>query len=141
MEYWQILSVAGIFLIILEMFTPAMFFLNLALACFVCAGLSLFYPNWNVLIPAFVVVSALGLAFLRPLLVKTKTKTYQKTGLADKYIDKEVKVIEKITKNSGVISIYDERWEARALKDEEIEAGEVAKIVKNESLIMFVEKI
>ena len=34
MEMWQMWAVAGAVLVILEMFTPAMFFLNLALACF-----------------------------------------------------------------------------------------------------------
>lgn len=140
MEYWQLLSIAGIFLVILEMFTPAMFFLNLALACFICAGLSLYYPNWNIIIPAFVVISGALLVLLRPILMRRKTSPDQKTGLAAKYIGKEVKVVETITKNSGVISIYDERWEARTTGDEQIEAGQMARIIRTESLVMFVEK-
>ena len=49
------------------------------------------------------------------------------------------KVIETVTENSGVISIYDERWEARA--DHEIPVDSKVEIVKNESLVMFVKEI
>ena len=42
MVLWQILAVCGIAFLILEMFTPSMFFLNFALASFITAGVSFF---------------------------------------------------------------------------------------------------
>ena len=39
-----------------------------------------------------------------------------------------------------MISIYGERWEARVENDEVIPAGSDVRIVRNESLIIFVEK-
>ena len=40
------------------------------------------------------------------------------------------------------MSIFDERWDARLAEgDEEIPVGSDVKIVKNDSLIMYVEKI
>ncbi len=71
---------------------------------------------------------------------KLKNKNYS-TGVEEKYIGKTAKVIEDISKNSGAISIYDERWNARTLTDEFIKVGDEVKIVKNESLIFYVEKI
>ena len=58
----------------------------------------------------------------------------------EKYIGKIAKVVERVTKTGGVVSMYDERWNARCVKDEEIEVGTEVKIIKNESLILFVEK-
>lgn len=140
MEYWQLLIITGIVFIIIEMFTPVMFFLNLALACFVTAVVALYVVDWNVLIPVFVVFSAIFLLFLRPILIKTRTNG-QKTGVEEKYIGRIAKATETVTSNSGVISIYNERWEARSNTGEEIPVGSEVKIVRNESLVLFVEKM
>lgn len=140
MQYWQLLIVAGIVLIIIEIFTPVMFFLNLALACFITAIFAWFIFDWNVLIPIFVVFSLIFLLFLRPILVK-KRNNEQKTGVEEKYIGKTAKVTQTVTSTNGVISIYNERWEARSNTGEEIPEGSEVKIVRNESLILFVEKI
>ena len=140
MEYWQILIIMGIIFIIIEIFTPVMFFLNFALACFLTAVLALFISDWNILIPVFVVFSAVFLMFLRPLLIKSRNSN-QKTGVEEKYIGKIAKVTNTITSNSGVISIYNERWEARSNTGEEIPVDSEVKIVRNESLVLYVEKV
>lgn len=140
MAFWQILIIAGIIFLIIEIFTPVLFFLNFALACFLTAILGVFVADWNVLIPIFVLFSAVFLLFLRPLLIKTRT-IGQKTGVEEKYIGKIAKVTDTIKSNSGVISIYNERWEARSNNGEEIPIGTDVKIIRNESLIFFVETI
>ena len=140
MEYWQLLVFTGVIFIIIEIFTPVMFFLNLALACFLTAVVALFITDWNVLVPVFVVLSAVFLIFLRPFLVKVRTNG-QKTGVEEKYIGKIAKVTETVTTNSGVISIYNERWEARSSTGEEIAKDSEVKIIRNESLVLFVEKL
>lgn len=140
MEYWQLLIVIGIIFIIIEIFTPVMFFLNLALACFVTAIAALYVMDWNVLVPVFVAFSALFLLFLRPLLIKSRTNA-QQTGVEEKYLGNIAKVIETVTSTSGVVSIYDERWNARSNTGEEFPVGGDVKIVKNESLLLYVEKI
>lgn len=140
MQYWQLLIVAGIILIIIEIFTPVIFFLNLALACFITAIFAWFIFDWNILIPIFVVFSLLFLLFLRPILIK-KRNNEQKTGVEEKYIGKTAKVSQMVTPTSGVVSIYNERWEARSNAGEEIPEGSEVKIIRNESLILFVEKI
>lgn len=137
MGAWQILAGIGLIFLILEMTVPTMFFLNFAVAAFITALCSIYIFNWTALIIIFVALSLVSLLFLRPLLVK-KTHKNQETGIAAKYIGKTAKVIETITPNSGVISIYDERWEARA--DHEIPAGSEVVIERNESLVMYVKE-
>lgn len=140
MQYWQLLIITGIVFIIIEIFTPMMFFLNLALACFITAAIAIYITDWNILVPVFVVFSAVFLLFLRPLLIENR-ENGKKTGVEAKYIGQIAKVTEAVTSNSGVISIYNERWEARSNTGEEIPIGSDVKIVRNESLILYVEKI
>lgn len=137
---WQLLIIAGIIFLIIEMVTPVLFFLNFALACFFTAVVGFFVTDWNILIPVCFVFSGLFLMFLRPLLIKSRLEN-QKTGVEEKYIGKTAKVVETVTSNGGVISLYDERWNAISQNGEEIEVGAVVKIVRNESLMLFVEKV
>lgn len=139
MLHWQLLVLAGVVFIIVEILTPVLFFLNLAIACFLTAILALFIIDWNILIPVAVALSVLFLIFLRPLLIKTRTNG-QKTGVDEKYIGKIAKVTETVTATSGIVSIYDERWNARSQNGEEISIGSEVKIVRNESLLLYVEK-
>ena len=141
MEYWQLLVIAGVVFIIIEMLTPVLFFLNLALACFVTAVLAFYIFDWNILIPSFVAFSALFLLVLRPLLIKTKQNGNKKTGMEEKYVGKIAKVTETVTSKSGLVSIYDERWNARSESGEEIPDGAEVKIVRYESLLLYVEKV
>ncbi|MDR1327602.1 MAG: NfeD family protein [Heliobacteriaceae bacterium] len=137
MVFWQIFSVAGLIFLILEMLVPAMFFLNLALAAVATAAISLVVGGFVKLITIFVMLSILFIVLLRPFLLKTKPS--ESTGIEGKYIGKTAKVTETVTPNSGTISIYDERWEARS--NEEIPEGSTVKITGNDNLIMFVEKV
>ncbi len=140
MHLWQILGAIGIAFLILEMFTPSMFFLNFALAGFICAVVSVVYKNVYGLIIIFFILSFVSFAFLRPILIKKFNKSTE-TGVNSKYIDKIVKIDSEITSSSGVINIYGERWEARSDNGETIPAGSEVKIVRNESIIMYVSKI
>ena len=120
MPLWELLCVVGVGFVILEIFTPSMFFLNFALASFITALASF--------------------AFLRPIIMKKNTKE-TKTGIEDKYIGRAAKVVEEVSEYKGVISIYDERWEARSEDKSVIPAGAEVKIIRNESLIMYVTKL
>ncbi len=136
---WQILSIVGIAFVILEIFTPSMFFLNFALAAFLTALSSVFITHKFTLVLIFFVLSFLSFAFLRPMLLKRHTKETE-TGIEGKYIGKTAKATEDISENSGVITIYGERWEARTLDCSVIPAGSDVCIVKNDGLIMFIKK-
>ena len=141
MVLWEIFAISGVAFLILEMLVPSMFFLNLALAGFVTAVIALFIKSWIVLTFIFIVLSILSILLLRPILLKQKASKDKETGMEGKYLGQIVKVIEPITKYSGAITIYDERWEARTEGEETIPAGSEVKIIKNESLVLTVEKI
>ena len=140
MLVWQFLCVIGIAFVILEIFTPSMFFLNFALAAFITAGISLITLNKFALVLAFFLLSFLSFAFLRPILLRRNSKDTE-TGMEGKYIGKTAKVTEEVTAERGVITIYGERWEARTENGEGIPAGAEVKILRNDSLIMYVTKI
>lgn len=142
MVLWQIFVIAGIASLILEMIIPSGFFLNFALSGFITAVIALYVSDFTVLIIDFVVIAFLSLLILRPILLKTlKSSKEKETGVKSEYIGQIVKVVQPVSKFSGVISIYDERWEARVENDDEIPAGTEVRIIKNDSLIMYVERI
>ena len=138
MVIWQIWAVVGLCFIILEMIAPTMFFLNFAVGAFVSTICSIYLNSWIALIIIFVTVSLVSLLLLRPLLVKKVDKS-QETGIQAKYIGKVAKVVETVNKTSGVISIYDERWQDRS--EDEISVGSEVIIENNDILIMFVKEI
>ena len=137
---WQVLLCASLLFLLFEIFVPSVFFVNFALSAFICAGLSLYIHSIPVLIVIFCVIAILSLLTLRPYLLTKNVKKDIQSGIEAKYIGKTAKVVERITKNQGVISIYDERWQARSCDDNEIEVGTVVEIISNESLIMQVKK-
>lgn len=143
MDGWQIWCIAGIILLILEMFTPAIFFINLAFAAFITAIFN--YLGFSFLAQSiiFSLFSVVFIVFLRPFMVKIiKTKNNSNsTGISGKYINHEAKVVKEITKNDGRIALYGEEWNARAVDDEVIPIGSIVKIKSNDSIIMYVEKI
>lgn len=139
MHLWELLGIVGIAFLILEMFTPSMFFLNFSLAAFITAVVSVFTKNPYALVIVFFVFSFVSFAFLRPILVKRFCKS-KETGLENKYIGKIAHAEEDITESSGVISIYGERWDARSENGAFIQKGKEVKIVRNESIIMYVEE-
>ena len=139
MVAWQLLCIIGVAFAILEIFTPSLFFLNFALAAFITAVLSLYVANKFALALAFFVMSFLSFLFLRPLILRRHSKETE-TGIAGKYINKIAKAEEEISEFKGVISIYGERCDARSADKSVIPSGCYVKIVKNDSLIMYVVK-
>lgn len=136
-QLWQIWCIAGVLFFIIEIFTPVMFFLNLGIACFIAAlcahfGLSSIYQ-----VIVFGIFSAIFLIWLRPFLIKKK-KENDTPETIDMYIGKTADVIETVTAKSGKIAIFGEEWQAVSLNGEVIEQGNQAKIVKNDSIIMYV---
>ena len=140
MVLWEFIAIIGIGFIILEIFTPSMFFLNFALAAFVTAIVSLFTSKMLTLTLIFFILSFLSFVFLRPILLN-KFKKETETGINDKYIGKRAKATENIDGSNGAITIYDERWTARTEDGSEIQAGSEVEIVRNDSLTMYVKRI
>lgn len=140
MSMWQFLSICGIIFLILEMFTPSVFFLNFSLAAFLTAVVSLVVDNLYALAIIFVVLSFVSFWLLRPIIIGKFNKS-KETGLNSKYIGKVVKADQEINEYSGAIQIYGERWDARSEDGSVIPQGTDVRIVRNESIIMYVEKV
>ena len=140
MTVWQFLCIIGVAFVVLEMFTPSMFFLNFALASFLTAVVSLYIVNKFALVLVFVVLSFLSFVFLRPVILRRTSKETE-TGISGKYIGQIAKASEEISEFKGVITIYGERWEARTSDGSVIPQGAEVKIERNESLIMYVTKL
>ena len=142
MLLWQIYSIVGVVCIILEILVPSMYAALDCIAGFITAVISLFIHDSNMLAVDFLALSVVSIFVLRPLLLRTiKPSKDKETGVQAEYIGKIVKVIEPVNKYKGAITIYDERWDARVENDDEIPAGTEVRIVKNDSLVMYVERI
>ena len=141
MEIWLIWVIAGVILFIIELFTPVLFFLNLAIAAFFSAiaayyGLAVI---WQVLI--FLIMGGVLIGFLRPLLIKNLKKGDTTVGLDDKYLGHTAKTILPTNAHDGRVTIYGEEWVARSADGSEIENGVDVKIVRNDGTVFYVEKI
>ncbi len=139
MSLWQFLTICGIGFVILELFTPSMFFLNFAVAAFVTAVVSVYTTEMITLVLVFFALSFISFIFLRPLILRKMSKETE-TGINDKYIGKSAKVVEDINENGGVISIYDERWNAKSDDGSSIPAGQTVQITRNEGLTLYVKQ-
>src|SRR5574344_1101792 len=142
MNLLQIWLIAAFGLFILEIFIPACFFLSLAISAIIVSLISLFNISFHFQVILFCVIALLTLIFFRPFLAKNTNAKTKETLIAEQYIGQRVKTLEEISQYNGSITIYGERWEARSLNPEDVfEKNSEVKIVKNDSLIMYVEKI
>ncbi len=141
LELWMIYLILALIAITFEIFVPAMFCINFAFAGIITAILSLWWGNFSQLLIVFTVLSLLSIIFIKPLLLKLLKKNTN-ADFEAQYIGKIVKSIEPINTSSGAVTLYDERWEARLNEgNEEIPADCDVKIVRNDSLILYVERI
>ncbi len=141
MEIWMVFVIIAIIAIIVEIFVPTMFCVNFAVAGIITAIISVFWGTFTANLIIFAILSVLFILLLRPLLLKLTNKAPGSDFNTD-YLGKIVKAIEPINMQSGAVTIYEERWEARLKTEgEEIPAGSDVEIVGNESTILFVERV
>ena len=140
MEIWQIWCVVAFIFIIVEVSTPAMFFLNLAFASFIVSFFAYFKLDITLQVVLFAIMSLLGILILRPYMLK-KEPAKQKTGIEEKYINKKAKVIEEINETQGAITIYGERWLARERNNAIVSINSEVRIVDNDGTLFIVEKL
>jgi len=147
MEIYIIWAIAGVVFLFIELATPTLFFLNLAIGAFFAAVFAYFLPEqfWGQTI-TFAVVSTVALLVLRPFLTKKRScHKAQETSIEGKYIGEKAQVIQKIgeegTDGVGKIKIYGEVWDAKTEDGSPIEPFEMVEITRNESLVMYVKKV
>ena len=141
MELWMYFIIVAILAIVIEIFSPTLFCINFAFAGIITAIVSIFWGDVYNLCILFAVLSVFSIFIIKPML----SKLLKKESHADfnsQYIGKIVKSIEPITETSGLVTIYEENWQARIKAGaEEIPAGCDVKIISNDSLTLYVEKI
>lgn len=140
MDMWLMLLIAAVVFLVLEMFTPTLFFINLAVAAAVSAIFA--YLGFSSLFVTFVflIVAIATIWLVRPILLKQINEKKVSTGLDDKYIGKIAKVVREVSKTEGRVAIYGEEWQA-ITDGENIPVGSEVKILSNDSIIFKVEKI
>lgn len=144
MEIFKIWAIVGFIFLFIEIAVPSMFFLPLGGAAFFAAVAAFKYPdNYWIQGGVFALFAIIFFVVVRPFMIKKPSKD-ELTGVEAKYIGQLAQVIKDIgVANSdgiGVIKIYGETWQAKSSDGCEIKAGQMVKIMRNESLIMFVEK-
>lgn len=144
MQIWQIWAIVGFIFLFIEMMTPVLFFLTLAGASFFAGIAAYKWPDNTVAqVAAFVIFLPVFYFSVRPFMQK-KDKEPSSTGIDAKYIGQTAIVTKPVGKKEtngvGEIKIYGEVWQAKSCDGAVIEPEAIVKIIKNESLIMFVEK-
>ena len=140
-EFWMLYIIISIIAIVFEIFIPTLFCINFAFAGIVTAIISIFWGTFYPLLWVFLGLSVFSMVFIKPLMQKL-IKKETKADFNEQYIGKIVKTTEPVSQTKGAVTIYDERWEARVKEGvEEIPADCDVKIVANDSLILFVEKV
>ncbi len=143
MSYWELFLIVAIAALIFEMFAPAMFFLSIAAAALITAIISLWYTNFHWLIVICSALSVIILLFIRPWMKKIMHEMPKSVDFHSEYIGKIVKATEEITNTGGAITVYEERWDARLANPESapVPAGSEVRIVRNDSIVLYVEAV
>ncbi|MBQ2644721.1 NfeD family protein [bacterium] len=146
MNLWLVLLIISVLFLVLEMFTPTLFFINLSIAAAISAFIAYCGYSGTIITFVFLIVSIAAIGLVRPFLLNKMNSDdkNQSTGLDDKYIGKIAGVIEDVTKTNGRISIYGEEWQAKLKNDDSetcIKTGEQVKIISNDNIIFTVEKL
>lgn len=131
MEPWQTLAIAGVALIILEIFTPSFFMLPAGIAFLFTALLSPLLPGWSfilgLLAASLLVVYGVFYRYVWPRLKKRAPKT-NASGMSGKI----AVVTEPVRPDgtSGYVKLYGDSW--RAISDRSFEIGERVVILTTE---------
>lgn len=141
LEIWMIYVIIAIIALVFEIFIPTLFCINFAFAGIITAIVSIFWGTFYPLLWLFLILSCVSAIFIKPILQRMLKKE-TKADFDAQYIGKVVKTIDVVTTDKGAVTIYDERWEARVKEGcEEIPADCDVKIVGNDSLVLYVERV
>ena len=141
MSAWEYWCAFAIVLVLFEMFTPTLFFINLALGAFCAALFAYFIHSLIYQSLVFALTSIVFLLLVRPFFLAKMNNHSKSTGIEAKYFGATARVVKEVTASSGRIAIYGEEWDARVEDNSVIPVGSQVKILRNESLVMFIEEI
>ncbi len=145
MEHWHIWVIAGIVLLIAEIFTPGFVLACFGVACLVAAIFAAFDLGLTVEVIVFCVASVVAFFAVRPLFAKrfyrsddeaTKTNVdalVGKVGMVAERIDPDV--------NVGRVVLGGDNWRAISVDGAVIELSEKVEVVRVEGTKLFVKKV
>ena len=139
---WQIWLIASGIFFICEIITVGFLVFWLGVGALIAMLVSFFTSNIIIQMSVFVVSSGLLIFATRPLVNKISKKDVVPTNVYS-LIGKKAVVTEDIdwVTGKGQIKFEGEIWSAKSKEQINIPAGSEVKIVKNESLVLTVEKI
>lgn len=139
-QWWLI---AGIALLILEIFTPAFFAAALSLGCFITALFSFFGVSFEISWLIFSLCSVLGIVYIRPLASKLYKRNSIKTN-ADAMIGRTAVAETDLSdmRSEGYVKLDGISWKAvLAEGSKPVFKGDFVKVVSYESIVLKVKKV
>jgi membrane protein implicated in regulation of membrane protease activity len=138
--YWDWWALA-VFLLIVEVLAPGMFFLWMAQASLVTGMLLLFFPSmgWEIQLFVFSVLSVLGIAIARHFFKRHPTTSEQPllNRRTAQYIGRVFTLYQPIVNGQGKIKVDDSTWK---ISGADCPAGTRVKVVGADSVVLLVEK-
>ncbi len=130
---WALWSIAAAALAIGEVFTPGLFFLGPLAVAAVAVAVGAAASGSTGALLAFIVVSVLSIAVLRPLARRhLRMPVLSRTGTAA-LVGRKALVLEQVDGSGGRVKIGGEEWSARAfLEGEALRAGEQVEVAQIE---------
>ncbi len=140
-ELWHIWVIAGVLLLVLEIFTPSFVAGSFGIGAILTALVAVFTGNVNYQILAFCVFSVLSFVLIRPFLKKIEKK--ETPTNMDSLMGQTLIVAEEIGPDVsiGYVKADGDMWRAVSINGEVIKPGEKAKVVRIDSNTLYVEKI
>ena len=138
--YWDWWAIA-VFLLIVEVLAPGMFFLWMAQASLVTGILLFFFPamGWEIQLFIFSLLSVLGIAIARHFFKSHPTVSDQPllNRRTAQFIGRIFTLYQPIVNGQGKIKVGDSTWKIRGI---DCPAGTRVKVVGTDSVVLLVEK-
>ncbi len=139
--FWHWLAF-GVFLLIVELLAPGMFFLWMAQAAGITGLLLFFLPGlgWEIQTTIFSVLAVLGVAVARRFFKRHPIESDQPllNRRTAQYIGRVFTLDRPIVNGRGKIKVDDSTWKIRG---EDCEAGTRVRVVDADSVVLVVEKV
>jgi inner membrane protein len=139
--FWHWLAF-GVFLLIVELLAPGVFFLWIAQAAGMTGVLLFFLPSlgWETQVAIFSVLSVLGVAIARHLVKHHPIASDQPllNRRTAQYIGRVFTLDRPILNGQGKLKVDDSTWKIRG---KDCEAGTRVKVVDADSVVLIVEKV
>lgn len=142
MEYWELLLIAGVVLLVAEIAVPGFILGAIGLSLCFTGLCALFDLGPIPLLIIFSITLLISFLLLRPFVKKYLYRKNEMKTNRDAFAGKIAKVTKRIEGNTamGSVSIDGVEWQAKASDESIIEVGDNVVIERTESIILIVNK-